>query len=103
MTDAPQVLLEHHLKKLKLPTFLSEHDKLARQCAAEDKGHVQYLLRLCELELHGGRLAASHGIARNRVRGASAGWSSGGSLARQTMRSIGEREGGEVSSHQEPG
>ncbi|MEM1152023.1 MAG: IS21-like element helper ATPase IstB [Pseudomonadota bacterium] len=49
--DAPQVLLEHHLKKLKLPTFLSEHDKLARACAAEDKGHVQYLLRLCELEL----------------------------------------------------
>ena len=51
MTDAQQVLLEHHLKKLKLPTFLSGHDKLARQCAAEDKGHVQYLLRLCELEL----------------------------------------------------
>ena len=51
MTDTPQVLLEHHLKKLKLPTFQSEHDKLARQCAAEDKGHVQYLLRLCELEL----------------------------------------------------
>lgn len=51
MTDAPQVLLEHHLKKLKLPTFWSEHGKLARQCAAEGKDHVQYLLRLCELEL----------------------------------------------------
>lgn len=51
MTDAPQVLLTHHLKKLRLPTFLSEHDKLARQCAAEGKDHVQYLLRLCELEL----------------------------------------------------
>ncbi|MEM7399423.1 MAG: IS21-like element helper ATPase IstB [Pseudomonadota bacterium] len=51
MTDAPQVLLEHHLKKLKLPTFCSEHGKLARQCAAEGKDHVQYLLRLCELEL----------------------------------------------------
>ena len=51
MTDAPQVLLEHHLKKLKLPTFWSEHSKLARQCAAEGKDHVQYLLRLCELEL----------------------------------------------------
>lgn len=51
MTDAPQVLLAHHLKKLRLPTFLSEHDKLARQCAAEGKDHVQYLLRLCELEL----------------------------------------------------
>lgn len=51
MTDTPQVLLAHHLKKLRLPTFLSEHDKLARQCAAEGKDHVQYLLRLCELEL----------------------------------------------------
>ena len=51
MTDTPQVLLEHHLKKLKLPTFWSEHGKLARQCAAEGKDHVQYLLRLCELEL----------------------------------------------------
>lgn len=51
MTDAPQVLLSHHLKKLRLPTFLSEHDKLARQCAAEGSDHVQYLLRLCELQL----------------------------------------------------
>lgn len=51
MTETPQVLLEHHLKKLKLPTFWGEHSKLARQCAAEGKDHVQYLLRLCELEL----------------------------------------------------
>ncbi|WP_439525322.1 ATP-binding protein, partial [Marivita sp.] len=34
MTDTPQVLLQHHLKKLRLPTFNSEYDKLARQCAA---------------------------------------------------------------------
>ena len=51
MTDTPQVLLQHHLKKLRLPTFLSEYTKLAQQCAAEGKDHVQYLLRLCELEL----------------------------------------------------
>ena len=51
MSDAPQVLLQHHLKKLRLPTFNSEYTKLARQCAAEGKDHVQYLLRLCELEL----------------------------------------------------
>jgi DNA replication protein DnaC len=51
MSDAPQVLLQHHLKKLRLPTFQSEHAKLARQCATEGKDHVQYLLRLCELEL----------------------------------------------------
>lgn len=51
MTDSPQVLLQHHLKKLRLPTFQSEYPKLARQCAAENKDHVHYLLRLCELEL----------------------------------------------------
>lgn len=51
MTDSPQVLLHHHLKKLRLPTFLGEYSKLAQQCAVEKKDHVQYLLRLCELEL----------------------------------------------------
>jgi len=51
MSETPQVLLQHHLKKLRLPTFNSEYAKLARQCAAEGKDHVQYLLRLCELEL----------------------------------------------------
>jgi DNA replication protein DnaC len=51
MSEAPQVLLAHHLKALKLPTFLREHDKLARQCAAEGVAHTGYLLRLAELEL----------------------------------------------------
>jgi len=51
MTETPQVLLQHPLKKLRLPTFNSEYAKLACQCAAEGKDHVQYLLRLCELEL----------------------------------------------------
>ena len=51
MTDTPQVLLAHHLKALKLPTFLREYDKLARQCAAESVDHVRYLVRLAELEL----------------------------------------------------
>ena len=31
--DTPQILLEHHLKALRLPTILREYDKLARQCA----------------------------------------------------------------------
>ena len=35
MAEAPRILLEHHLKRLKLPTFLREYEKLARQCAAE--------------------------------------------------------------------
>src|ERR687885_2847485 len=51
MSDVPQVLLAHHLKALKLPTFLREYDKLARQCAAEGVDHTGYLLRLAELEL----------------------------------------------------
>ena len=51
MTDTPQLLLVHHLKTLKLPTFLREYDKLARQCAAEGADHVRYLVRLAELEL----------------------------------------------------
>jgi DNA replication protein DnaC len=51
MTDTPQLLLAHHLKALKLPTFLREYDKLARQCAAEGLDHSRYLLRLAELEL----------------------------------------------------
>ena len=51
MTDTPQMLLAHHLKALKLPTFLREYDKLAQQCAAEGTDHPRYLLRLSELEL----------------------------------------------------
>src|SRR3974390_1390099 len=51
MTEAPQLLLAHHLKALKLPTFLREYDKLARQCAAEGLDHIRFLLRLAELEL----------------------------------------------------
>ena len=51
MSDAPQVLLDHHLKTLKLPTFLREYGKLARQCASEGVDHVRYLHRLAELEL----------------------------------------------------
>ena len=45
------MLLAHHLKTLKLPTFLREYDKLARQCATEGADHVRYLVRLTELEL----------------------------------------------------
>jgi DNA replication protein DnaC len=51
MTDTPQVLLAYHLKALKLPTFLREYDKVARQCAAEGVDHVRFLMRLVELEV----------------------------------------------------
>ena len=51
MAEAPRILLEHHLKRLKLPTLLREYEKLARQCAAEGLDHVRFLARLVELEL----------------------------------------------------
>ena len=51
MSTKSTVLLEHHLKELKLPTFLREYDKLAGQCAAEGTDHPDYLLRLSELEM----------------------------------------------------
>ncbi len=51
MTDAPQILLRHHLKQLRLPTFQGEYAKQAQLCAAENKDHIQYLARLCEMEL----------------------------------------------------
>ena len=51
MSERSTVLLEHHLKELKLPTFLREYGKVAEQCAAERVDHPGYLLRLSELEL----------------------------------------------------
>jgi len=51
VSDTPQLLLVHHLRALKLPSFLREYDKLAQQCAAEGVDHPRYLLRLAELEL----------------------------------------------------
>ena len=51
MTEAPQILLSHHLKSLRLPTVLREYGKLAKQAAAEGLDHVQFLARLIELEM----------------------------------------------------
>jgi DNA replication protein DnaC len=45
------VLLQHHLKSLKLPTMLSECEKVAGRCATDNADHLSYLLQLCELEL----------------------------------------------------
>ncbi|NQW12341.1 MAG: ATP-binding protein, partial [Alphaproteobacteria bacterium] len=66
--EAPERLIRHHLKKLRLPTVLREYEKLARprrpkgrqsvqsarlraRRAAENVDHVRYLARLIELEL----------------------------------------------------
>jgi DNA replication protein DnaC len=44
-------LLAHHLRALKLPMFLADYERVARQCAAEGLDHTRFLLRLAELEL----------------------------------------------------
>jgi DNA replication protein DnaC len=49
--EVPGILLSHHLKTLKLPTFQREYQKLARQCATEGVDHVGYLARLSEREM----------------------------------------------------
>ena len=49
--DTPQVLLEHYLKQLKLPTMLREYTKLAEQCAKEGVDFQRFLLRLVEAEM----------------------------------------------------
>jgi DNA replication protein DnaC len=49
--ETPQLLLDHHLKTLRLPTMLREYDRVARQSAAEDLDYPRYLLRMAELEL----------------------------------------------------
>jgi hypothetical protein len=49
-TDTPQVLLEHHLKMHRLPTFLREYDEVARQCSDKSADFPRYLLLMAELE-----------------------------------------------------
>ena len=66
MSDRSTLLLEHHLKELKLPTFLREYGKMAAQCAAEGADHPGYLLRLSELEL----IDRHHRIVDRRIRAA---------------------------------
>ncbi|MCY2928050.1 MAG: IS21-like element helper ATPase IstB, partial [Planctomycetota bacterium] len=45
------VLLEHHLKRLKLPTILREYASVAAVCGRENQSFETFLLRLCEREL----------------------------------------------------
>ena len=45
------ILLEHYLKKLRLPTMLREYDSLAAVCRGDRSDYPTYLLRLVEREL----------------------------------------------------
>jgi DNA replication protein DnaC len=49
--DSPQVLLEHFLKRLKLPTVLRECARLAEQCAKEGGDFQRFRMRLVEAEM----------------------------------------------------
>ena len=52
MSKNPSVLLlEHHLKELKLPTFLRDYDSVGSVCSQERCDYPTYLLRLAEREL----------------------------------------------------
>jgi DNA replication protein DnaC len=45
------VLLEHHLKQLKLPTILRDYAAVAAVCGRENQSFETFLLQLCEREL----------------------------------------------------
>ena len=49
--DPPTLLLAHHLKALKLPTFLRDYASVAAVCAQDRSPYPAYLLRLSEREL----------------------------------------------------
>lgn len=49
--DPSILLLEHHLKALRLPTLLRDYASVAAACAQERCDYAQYLLRLTEREL----------------------------------------------------
>jgi DNA replication protein DnaC len=49
--DPRTLLLEHHLKALKLPTFLRDYTSVASVCAQERSDFPEYLFRLTEREL----------------------------------------------------
>jgi DNA replication protein DnaC len=51
VTDTPQVLLEHYLKQLRMPTMVREYRKLGEQCAKEGATFEVFLLRLVESEM----------------------------------------------------
>jgi DNA replication protein DnaC len=51
VTDTPQVLLEHYLTQLRMPTMVREYRKLGEQCAKEGTTFEVFLLRLVESEM----------------------------------------------------
>jgi DNA replication protein DnaC len=60
------VLLQHHLKALKLPTLHAEREKVATRRAQDNVDHLGFLLQLCELEL----IEREKRAAERRLKGA---------------------------------
>jgi DNA replication protein DnaC len=66
-SQAEESLLKSNLKQLRLPTFLTEHQKLAVEAANANQDYLTYLLRLTELEL----ATRSSNALQTRIRSAS--------------------------------
>ena len=83
--DPSTVLLEHHLKVLKLPTFLRDYKSVAAVCGQERCDYPTFLLRLAEREL----IDRERRAAERRIREAGSRWSrpSRASTSRPSPRS----------------
>jgi hypothetical protein len=46
-----ELLIQHHLKRLRLPAILNHHQKLAQEAAQQNLSYGTYLLSLLELEV----------------------------------------------------
>jgi DNA replication protein DnaC len=66
MSGQSTVLLEHHLKFLKLPTMKNEYNVVAARCAKDNSDYVTYLLRLTEREV----VERQHRAMERRIRSA---------------------------------
>ncbi len=66
MSDKSTVLLEHHLKFLKLPTIKHEYKELAIRCSKDNSDYATYLLRLVEREV----VERQHRAMERRIRAA---------------------------------
>src|SRR4051812_49476373 len=64
-TAQPAVLLEHYLKRLKLPTIAREYARLAAVCTQDRSDYATYLLRLAEREV----IEREHRAAERRGKG----------------------------------
>lgn len=65
-TTQPAVLLDHYLRRLKLPTILREYARLAAVCTQDRSDYATYLLRLVEHEV----IDREHRAAERRVKAA---------------------------------